>query len=1153
MKMIKIQSILLFIFFFFINLAGYSQPNQIYFDHISLEDGLSQSSVYAICKDSKGFLWFGTAEGLNRYDGYKFVVYKVDLDNSNSVSDSWITCIYEDSFANLWIGTHDGGLNLFNYNSEKFTAYKNDKQDPASISNNTINAICEGDKGILWIATKSGLNKLNLNTIINPDSKEPPFTRYEINNDIQLNNEEVLSLCYTAKGELWIGTNGGGISQMVKKTDSSEVFINYHNQFSRQNSPCNDTILSIFQDINSKDFLWITNSGDIEKFNTVSKQFNHYNEHQGVSDLLVDLKLSVSDKEGNIWISTFEKGLIKFDTKAERFYLNNHNNNDISTLSSDDILSIYEDNEGILWIGTNGSGINKKRNKKFSGYRNNPDNPKSLNGKGAWAVYKDKSGTIWVGTESGLNRLDRKTDEFSLFSHDDKDNNSLSDNHVNSIFEDKDGDFWIGTSRGGLNLFDRSNGTFKHFRNETENVQSISSDFILPIVEDEDGYLWIGSRNTGLNKFDKKKGVFKRFINIPNCENCLSHNRVNALLLDKSGILWIGTSGGGLNKFDRNTEKFTSYKPDSLKPSSINNQYVLSLCEDKAGNLWVGTYDGGLNLFDRKNETFKHYTEKNGLPNNVIYGILEDKSGRLWLSTNKGLSLFNPSDEKFENFDVTDGLQNKEFNSGAYCKSSDGEMLFGGISGFNIFSPEKMITNTVIPPIVLTELKIINKKVAAGSESPLKNSIVTGNEINLSYRDYIFSIEFAALSFISPKKNKYAYKLEGFDKDWITTDYQNRIATYSNLAGGTYIFHVKASNNDGIWNETGTSIKIIISPPWWKTKWFILFLIIFGVASLFGIYRWRLAALRNQKIRLEQAVNERTREVYDQKEELNAINEELKQSNEELLSQREEMETLNEELASAYDESNNSRAELQLTLDSLQSAQEKLIQSEKMVSLGVLAAGIAHEINNPLNFIQGGTSFMESFIKDNFPEKFEEIRPVMEGINTGVNRATAIVKSLNQYSRSDSLALSECNINEIVDDCLIMLQNQFKSRIEVQRQYTEEKYIFEGNEGRLHQAFLNVLANAGQSIDRVGVISILTALEQGYFQVIITDNGHGISPENSRKIFEPFYTTKEPGRGTGLGLSITYNIIQEHNGKIGVESLVGEGTKVIIKLPVKMK
>lgn len=1127
--MIKKQILFIFKLFIFINLTVYSQPNRIVFEHISIEQGLSQSSVYSIYKDSKGFMWFGTAEGLNRYDGNKFVVYNVDLEKSNAVSDSWITCIYEDSYQNLWIGTRNGGLNLFNYHTEEFAAYKTDKQNTNSISNNTINAITEGEKGVLWIATNNGLNKLDLRNIKNYVPIKQPFTRYEKIGNNNLINSEIISLCYTKRGDIWIGTRGGGFAQLSQKSDGSEFFINYKNQINQLNSTCNNDIFSILQDVSNEEILWIINSTDIEKFNIKTKQFLHYNKYPEATKLLSDIRFSVNDKKGNLWIGTYEKGLIKFDTKTEKFYRYYHSKFDVSTLSDNNVLSIYEDDEGIIWVGTKGAGVNKQRNNKFVQYRNSPDDPNSLNGEDVWAVYKDKSGVVWVGTELGLNKLNRKTDEFFLYKYDEKNPKSLSRGGVYSILEDKDGDFWIGTVDGGLSMMDRDKGTFKNYVNNPEFENRISYNYVRTIVEDDEGFLWIGTRGGGLNKFDKKKGTFKQFKHIPNNSNSLSHDRINAMLLDKNGFLWIGTSSGGLNKFDRKTETFTHYNADNKKPNSLNDQFIMSLCEDNEGNLWVGAYDGGLNLFDRDKETFKHYTMKDGLPNNVIYGILEDKKGNLWLSTNKGLSQFNPGNQKFVNYDISDGLQDNEFNSGSSYKSPDGEMLFGGINGFNIFWPEKIDINPVIPPIVFTELRIINKKIVSGSESPLKTSITTSNEINLSYRDYIFSIEFVALSFISPGKNKYACKLEGFDKDWITTDHQNRIATYTNLKGGTYTFRVKASNNDGVWNEAGTSIKINIDPPWWKNRWFYFFVIVFLIVFLVAFYRWRISSLRTRQMLLEKTVKEKTTEVVLQKEELQAVNEELTASNEEMYNQREELES---------------------TLSTLQSAQNQLIQSEKMAGLGILAAGVAHEINNPLNFIQGGVFILERYFHDNLKDHLDKVAPILDGIIVGVQRTSAIVGSLNHYSRQDVGLREACNIQSIIDNCLVMLQSETKNRIEIEKNYTPLTYSLMGNEGKLHQAMLNILSNACHAIEKKGNISISTSIEADKLNISITDNGCGISKHILNKIMDPFFTTKEPGKGTGLGLSITYNIIMEHNGTIEYKSEPSKGTQALIKLPI---
>jgi signal transduction histidine kinase/streptogramin lyase len=837
----------------------------------------------------------------------------------------------------------------------------------------------------------------------------------------------------------------------------------------------------------------------------------------------------IMDHSGNLWIGTRNYGLLKRESGTGRFFSYKNNAGDGFTLSSDNILCLYEDNEGILWTGTKGGGVSKRRFDKFTHYKRLPGNPGAISANSVWSLYKDRSGNLWAGTEDGLNRLNQKRDRFEVYKHDPDDFSSLSDNSVYAIFEDRKGDFWIGTSNGGLNLMDRSTGKFKRYYPDPGNPKSLSYDFVRAIAEDKEGNLWIGTRGGGLNKLDPKRETFTTYKHEKGNSNSLSHDRINSLIIDREGILWIATSGGGLNRFDPRQQSFRCYTVDSSKHQNINDAYAMALCEDKKGRLWVGTYSGGLNLLDKKNGTFTHFTVKNGLPNNLIYGIVEDNQGKIWLSTNKGLSKFDPDAGTFENFDMADGLQDIEFNAGAFFRGQDGELLFGGINGFNVFFPEKIYRNTVVPPIIITDFRVENKEIIPGENSLLKKSIITTDEINLSYRDYFFSFEFTSLSFVSNSKNKYAYKLEGFDKNWIQTDFHNRIATYTNLRGGNYIFRVIASNNDGIWNETGTAIKLTIEPPFWQTWGFRISALIILVLGLVAFYRYRVHNLEKQKRLLESAVLEKNREVLKQKEELELTNQKLTFSNEELQVQREE---------------------LQMAIQTLKDAQFKLVQSEKMASLGVLLAGVAHEINNPLNFILGGYNglyniFKEKEISGGKTEIF------LDAIKTGVDRATGIINGLNNFSRNNEGLQEECDIHSILDSCLAIISYQLKHKIELIRDFTTESVLVNGNVGKLHQVFINVLTNAVHAIENEGVISIVTRRGQDMIIIEITDNGCGISETDLPKITDPFFTTKDPGKGTGLGLSIVYSIIQEHKGNLHIRSEVSKGTTILIELPAK--
>jgi len=504
-----------------------------------------------------------------------------------------------------------------------------------------------------------------------------------------------------------------------------------------------------------------------------------------------------------------------------------------------------------------------------------PENPNSLSHMFVMSFYEDQSGTLWVGTDGGgLNKYDREKDQFIHYRYNPRDPTSLSNDRVFSIVEDSSGVFWIGTYGGGLNRFDPKSGKFTRYRHSPSDPNTLSDDRIRVIYEGQPGVLWVGTDGGGINKFKTGKGIFTRYQHDPSNPNSLSNDRTWSILKSDSGSMWIATFGGGLNKFDPEKGQFFHYRFNPDDPNSLINDYITTLYKDQSGILWIGSNGEGLIRFDPQKETFSNFSESEGLAGSAIYGILEDDEGSLWISTNNSLSKFNPQTETFRNYDANDGLQSNEFNGGSRYKSSQGEMFFGGISGFNSFYPEMIKDNPYAPQVVITNFRIFNKEVPIQEEedeqSPLTKSITETDKIQLSYRDNMLSFEFSALHHVFPDKNEYAYRMEGLDKDWIYTSAAQRFATYTNLDPGKYKFRVKASNNDGIWNEEGVSLKITITPPFWQTWWFRSVVIIATLLLVVTVYKIRTRAIRERTRQLERRVEERTCE-------LNVANKELQQ------------------------------------------------------------------------------------------------------------------------------------------------------------------------------------------------------------------------------------------------------------------------------------
>jgi ligand-binding sensor domain-containing protein/DNA-binding CsgD family transcriptional regulator len=831
----------------------FSTEKKLKFEHISAKHKLTCNSVFCILQDSQGFLWVGCSESLLRYDGYGFKVYGHDPKVPYSISKYEISAIVEDHSGIIWVGTYGGGLNRFNRENETFSRYKCQQEDPNSLSNNTITSMITDKFGMLWIGTwGGGLNKYN--------PKNNQFSRFEQipQNDNSSNDGIVYSLFEDNSGKIWIGTWGEGL---YKFDPIKKIYSNYRCDSQNPNTISNDYIRVIFED--HQGFIWIGTENGLNKMEpqkgaSTYPNFIHYmgNSRQAIGLTRCSIT-SIHEspiEPGIFWIGTNE-GLKILNVKENSFAHYGVNPMEPGSLSSLHIRCFYEDRSGVIWIGTRSGGLNRfyRGQTRFTTYSSLPSNPNSLSYKNVLSIYEDNNDVVWIGTlGGGLNKFDRKKNQFTHFKYNPENPKSLSDNIVTSIIEEDKDTLWVATYRGVLNKFHKKTGLFAHLYPNPLNPNGSYYDPIFSVYRDRLGSLWVGTVK-GLYKYNREEGTFTCHKIHPKDLKNIRGNAVSMVFEDKYGIFWVGT-GDGLYIFNPETGEFTPKPSNPIDPQAMKGNTVLVIYEDHSGTLWFGT-DQGLNKLDRSTGTFTNFQETEGLPNNTICGILEDQQGYLWISTQKGLSQFNPKKETFKNYFIQDGLQSNEFNALAYHKNESGEMIFGGANGFNIFHPEEIKENSYIPPIVFTNFKIFSRPVAIANNgsSPLKKTIDQTKEIILNYKKNVFSFEFASLDFSIPEKNQYAYKLEGINKDWMYLG-NNRNITFANLPPGNYILKIKGSNNDGVWNEIGTSIKIIITPPFWKTQWFQILIVVFILIFIFKLYRMRIKFLTfslKQKAKLD--------------------------------------------------------------------------------------------------------------------------------------------------------------------------------------------------------------------------------------------------------------------------------------------------------------
>ncbi len=960
-----------------------------------------------------------------------------------------VLSIYEDKSGTFWLGTIDGGLNVFDHQNEQFFSYKNNSENPTSLSNNTVSSIYEDSKGNLWIGTSGG--GVNIFDRINKK-----FTRYVYNPNVpsSLSHNNVTRICEDNLGTLWISTLGGGLNRVINREDTHRIaFIHY------KNNPNNPTNL---------------NDNDI-------------------ANLYID-------KNNIMWIATSGGGLSRtissLDAKSSLSFISyRHNSFDKSSLNVDNVTYTYKDNSGLLWVGTWGGGIHilNTQQKSFRHFKHEPNDPFTLSANEVTTIYEDKSGTLWIGTsDGGLNKMDGSTNKFTHYKNNPDDQNSLNDNMVSAIYEDLSGTLWIGTWNGGLNKFDRKKEKFYAYKHDVLNPKSISDNRILAICEDPSGAMWIGTNFGGLNRFEKNRETFTHYKHDPNYINGISDNFISVIIKDRSGVLWFGTMFGGLDALDYREGKFIHYNFNADSSTSFSPFKISSLYEDKSGNIWVGTQDRGLIKLNKENGQIKNFRMRDGLPNDYIVGIVEDEHGNLWLSTNYGLSKFNPLTGTFRNYDAEDGLQSNEFDLHSSCrKSKTGELIFGGTNGFNIFYPDSIKDNPHIPPIVITDFYLFNESVPVGYDSLsdrsiLKKSVSQSESIELNYSEKILSFEFAALDFHSPEKNKYAYLMEGFDNDWTYTDASRNLATYTNLDPGEYIFRVKGTNNDGIWNEKGASIKIIILPPLWRTTLAYIFYVIIIGGILY--FTWKLQLKRIK------------------------VNHEFEMS----------------------------RFEAQ-----------KLHEVDEIKSK--FFANISHEFRTPLTLILGPSKQLSEELKD---EKTKIKADLIHRSANKLNRLVDELLDFSKIEAGEmKLKACPVNIVSVVKEIILSFHSLAERKnISFNYNCNDDEIIAYLDKDKIDKIITNVLSNAFKFTPEGGKVEVEINKSAKFAKIIITDTGVGIPQNHIDKIFNRFYQVdgshNREQKGTGIGLALTKELVELHKGKIEVESEEGKGSKFRMIFPL---
>jgi signal transduction histidine kinase/ligand-binding sensor domain-containing protein/AraC-like DNA-binding protein len=1083
------RKLLFFSFCSFLSLSSYTQSGEYVFSHLDFTNGLSSNHITCLYKDTKGFMWIGTTSGLNRYDGYQFNIYKHDFRDSSSIDDNYIEQIFEGPDSKLWIGTRSGGFEIYDFATDHFSHNYASYLKNLSLPQYWLLSVVKGNSGFWFVYKDGGLFHYL------PNGRMINLTHVE-NDNSSLAASGIVSSRLDPDGDLWIIHQNG----ILEKIDGLQNKVVFRTDILQKNIGRDLILCSMYLD--DQNDLWFCSNGDFKGayfYRPGTNLIRHLYQGSKEGNLSSNIVYNtLQDEKGLIWLATDHGGVNIVDKKDFSLRFVEHVENDNRSLAENSVPAMYKDDLGIIWLGTFKSGIDyfHQNLTKFPHYRHQPLNPSSLSYDDVNNFVEDPAGNIWIGSNGGgLIYFNRKENTFRQYLHHADNPNSLSNNIIVSLLLDKNNKLWIGTYFGGLDCYDGKK--FTHFKHNDEIPTSLADDRIMCLYQDSDDNLWMGTLEKGMERYDPKKNIFYHYNS--GQSNSLRNNYVSSITEDAHKNLWIATAFG-IDVLEKNTGKFVHYSNTDNQLSSNN---VILLLKDSHGNMWAGTREG-LSLFNPEKKTFQSFRTEDGLPDNTIRCLLEDNSHDLWISTSNGISrihadpLHDHSGYRIQckKYHEQDGLQGREFNERAGLKTKEGDLLFGGPNGFNIFNPTEIVYKNTAPPLIFTDLEIFNKSVHAGDKTGkhiiLNESIMETDQIVLRHSDDIFSLEFASLGFIYNAKTKYAYILEGFNKNWLEADSKVRKAIYTNLDPGQYTLRVKATNEDGEWGEKEISVKIIILPPFWKTPLaYFLYLALF-IAILYFARKMII-----QRARMRFALEH----------------------------ERQEAKRMHEMDMMKIRFFTNMSHELRTPLSLILAPVEKLLKGPPLP--------------DPRKQYE--------LIRRNATRLFYLVNQLLDFKKMEVNELEL------QGTEGDILKF-------IKDISFSFIDLAERKNISFSYRSSDKSLITQFDQDKIERVLFNLLSNAFKFTPEDGSVGVEVGVDRSkndevILQIQVKDTGIGIAKENLKKIFERFFQTKVPNtilnQGSGIGLAISMEFVKMHKGNIWVESEPGKGSCFTVTLPFK--